>query len=161
MNYGKKFENNFKKGVGKELVRLYDTTNGYAGVKNPCDFIYYKYPYQYLFELKSVKGDRFDFSNITDNQKEQLDFYSHIKGCNPMVIVEFRDYKEVFMVPWSTIKRTMQNNKQSLNVDDCEIIVGISKLPVTYQRINFKLDKETFNSRIFLMAQLKECADNE
>ena len=55
----------------------------------------------------------------------------------------------------------MQNNKQSLNVDDCEIIVGISKLPVTYQRINFKLDKETFNSRIFLMAQLKECADNE
>ena len=26
MNYGKKFENNFKKGVGKELVRLYDTT---------------------------------------------------------------------------------------------------------------------------------------
>lgn len=161
MNYGKKFENNFKKGVGKELVRLYDTTNGYAGVKNPCDFIYYKYPYQYLFELKSVKGDRFDFSNITDNQKEQLDFYSHIKGCNPMVIVEFRDLKQVYMIPWSTIKRTMENNKQSLNVDDCEIIVGISKLPVTYQRINFKLDKETFNSRIFLMAQLKECADNE
>lgn len=161
MNYGKKFENNFKKGVGKELVRLYDTTNGYAGVKNPCDFIYYKYPYQYLFELKSVKGDRFDFSNITDNQKEQLDFYSRIKGCNPMVVVEFRDYKEVYMIPWSTIKRTMENNKQSLNVSDCEIIVGISKLPVTYQRINFKLDKETFNSRIFLMAQLKECADNE
>lgn len=161
MNYGKKFENNFKKGVGKELVRLYDTTNGYAGVKNPCDFIYYKYPYQYLFELKSVKGDRFDFSNITDNQKEQLDFYSHMKGCNPMVIVEFREHKQVYMIPWSTIKRTMENNKQSLNVSDCEIIVGISKLPVTYQRINFKLDKETFNSRIFLMAQLKECADNE
>ncbi len=161
MNYGKKFENNFKKGVGKELVRLYDTTNGYAGVKNPCDFIYYKYPYQYLFELKSVKGDRFDFSNITDNQKEQLDFYNHIKGCNPMIVVEFRDYKEIYMVPWNTIKRTMQNNKQSLNVDDCEIIVGISKLPVTYQRINFKLDKETFNSRIFLMAQLKECGNNE
>lgn len=60
MNYGKKFENNFKKGVGKELVRLYDTTNGYAGVKNPCDFIYYRYPFQYLFELKSVKGSRFD-----------------------------------------------------------------------------------------------------
>lgn len=161
MNYGKKFENNFKKGVGKELVRLYDTTNGYAGVKNPCDFIYYKYPYQYLFELKSVKGDRFDFSNITDNQKEQLDFHSHIQGCNPMVIVEFRDLKQVYMIPWSTIKRTMENNKQSLNVDDCEIIVGISKLPVTYQRINFTLDKQTFDSRLFLMAQLKECADNE
>ena len=161
MNYGKKFENNFKKGVGKELVRLYDTTNGYAGVKNPCDFIYYKYPYQYLFELKSVKGDRFDFSNITDNQKEQLDFYSHIQGCNPMVIVEFREHKQIYMIPWSTIKRTMKNNRQSLNVDDCEIIVGISKLPVTYQRINFTLNKETFDSRLFLMAQLKECADNE
>lgn len=161
MNYGKKFENNFKKGVGKELVRLYDTTNGYAGVKNPCDFIYYRYPFQYLFELKSVKGSRFDFSNITDNQKEQLDFYNHIKGCNPMVVVEFREHKQVYMIPWSTIKRTMENNRQSLTVNDCEIIVAISKLPVEYQRINFKLDKETFNSRIFLMAQLKECADNE
>jgi recombination protein U len=161
MNYGKKFENNFKKGVGKELVRLYDTTNGYAGVKNPCDFIYYRYPYQYLFELKSVKGSRFDFSNITDNQKEQLDFYSHIKGCNPMVVVEFRDYKEVYMIPWSTIKRTIANNKQSLTIHDCAVIVSVCRLPVEYQRINFKLDKETFNSRIFLMAQLKECADNE
>ena len=161
MNYGKKFENNFKKGVGKELVRLYDTTNGYAGVKNPCDFIYYKYPYQYLFELKSVKGNRFDFSNITDNQKEQLDFYSHIQGCNPMVVVEFREHKQVYMIPWSTIKRTMQNNRQSLTVDDCEIIVAISKLPVTYQRINFTLDKQTFDSRLFLMAQLKECSNNE
>ena len=161
MNYGKKFENNFKKGVGKELVRLYDTTNGYAGVKNPCDFIYYKYPYQYLFELKSVKGNRFDFSNITDNQKEQLDFYSHIQGCNPMVVVEFREHKQVYMIPWSTIKRTMKNNRQSLTVDDCEIIVAISKLPVTYQRINFTLNKETFDSRLFLMAQLKECSNNE
>ena len=161
MNYGKKFENNFKKGVGKELVRLYDTTNGYAGVKNPCDFIYYKYPYQYLFELKSVKGNRFDFSNITDNQKEQLDFYSHIQGCNPMVVVEFREHKQVYMIPWSTIKRTMKNNRQSLTVDDCEIIVAISKLPVTYQRINFTLNKETFDSRLFLMAQLKECCSDE
>lgn len=161
MNYGKKFENNFKKGVGKELVRLYDTTNGYAGVKNPCDFIYYKYPFQYLFELKSVKGSRFDFSNITDNQKEQLDFYSHIKGCNPMIVVEFREYKKIYMIPWSTIRRTMKNGRQSLTVDDCEVIVNIYQLPVEYQRINFKLTKETFDSRIFLMAQLKECGDNE
>lgn len=161
MNYGKKFENNFKKGVGKELVRLYDTTNGYAGVKNPCDFIYYRYPYQYLFELKSVKGSRFDFSNITDNQKEQLDFYSHIKGCNPMIVVEFRDYKEIFMIPWSAIRRKMEQGKQSLTITDCQIIVSVCRLPVEYQRINFKLDKDTFNSRIFLMAQLKECADNE
>lgn len=161
MNYGKKFENNFKKGVGKELIRLYDTTNGYAGVKNPCDFIYYRYPYQYLFELKSVKGSRFDFSNITSNQQEQLDFYSHIQGCNPMVIVEFRELKQIYILPWSVIKRTMENNRHSLTVADCEIIVSITKLPVTYQRINFTLDKQTFDSRLFLMAQLKECVDNE
>ena len=161
MNYGKKFENNFKKGVGKELVILYDTTNGYAGVKNPCDFIYYKYPFQYLFELKSVKGSRFDFSNITDNQKEQLDFYSHIKGCNPMIVVEFREHKKIYMIPWSTIRRRMEHDKQSLTITDCEIIVNVYQLPVEYQRINFKLNKETFDSRIFLMAQLKECGSGE
>ena len=161
MNYGKKFENNFKKGVGKELVRLYDTTNGYAGVKNPCDFIYYKYPFQYLFELKSVKGNRLDFSNITDNQKEQLDFYSHIKGCNPIIVVEFREYKKIYMIPWSTIRRRMEHGKQSLTITDCEIIVNVYQLPVEYQRINFRLNKETFDSRIFLMAQLKECGSGE
>ena len=78
-----------------------------------------------------------------------------------MIVVEFREYKEIFMIPWSTIKRRMEHNKQSLTITDCQIIVNICKLPVEYQRINFKLNKETFDSRIFLMAQLKECGDNE
>ena len=65
------------------------------------------------------------------------------------------------MIPWSTVKRTMENGRQSLTITDCEIIVNVYQLPVEYQRINFKLNKETFDSRIFLMAQLKECGSGE
>ena len=41
---GKMFEEDFKKGAelcGNEVKfsRLYDTTNGFRGVANPCDFI--------------------------------------------------------------------------------------------------------------------------
>ena len=64
MNYGKIWENDFKKALGQTCIRLYDTTNGYAGVKNPCDFVYYLYPYYFLFELKSTQGDSLPFSNI-------------------------------------------------------------------------------------------------
>ena len=55
MNDGKRWEQNFKDSLGLSCIRLYDTTNGFSGVRNPCDFIYYRYPYQYLFELKSTK----------------------------------------------------------------------------------------------------------
>lgn len=156
---GKRFETNLKQSIGDSLIRLYDTTNGFAGVKNPCDFIYYTYPYMYLLELKSIKGDSFPFSIITDNQKTQLEYFSHIKGVNPLIVVEFREHQRVFAIPWSVIRRTMEH-KQHLSIKDCEVIVNVGELPVKYQRINFKLDKETFDSRIFLMAQLKECGNN-
>lgn len=156
---GKRFETNLKQSIGDSLIRLYDTTNGFAGVKNPCDFIYYTYPYMYLLELKSIKGDSFPFSIITDNQKTQLEYFSHIKGVNPLIVVEFREHQRVFAIPWSVIRRTMRH-KQHLSIKDCEVIVSVGELPVKYQRINFKLDKETFDSRIFLMAQLKECGNN-
>ena len=69
MSPGKRWEQDFRKSIDDiSCIRLYDTTNGYAGVKNPCDFIYYVYPNMYVMELKSVKGKSFGFDNITDYQ---------------------------------------------------------------------------------------------
>ena len=99
MNEGKKFENNFKKSLGDYCIRLYDTTNGFAGVKNPCDFLYYFYPLLAMFELKSVKEDKLYFSAITDNQWEQLTMHSKNFGTVAGVCVEFRSVLEAYFIP--------------------------------------------------------------
>ena len=93
MNDGKRFEADFRLSVGRYAIRLYDTTTGYSGVKNPCDFIYHTSPYLNLLELKSVKGKRLDYSIISENQKEQLTFFLSAKYVNPVILVEFRDFK--------------------------------------------------------------------
>ncbi len=89
MSSGKNFEKDFSDSFkGKErarILRLYDTTNGFHGITNPCDFIYYNYPYLAYLELKSVKDNRLPFSNITDRQWEELSFRNKI---NNKVVLE-------------------------------------------------------------------------
>lgn len=153
---GKRFETNLKQSIGDSLIRLYDTTNGFAGVKNPCDFIYYTYPYMYLLELKSIKGDSFSFSIITDNQKTQLEYFSHIKGVNPLIVVEFREHQRVFAIPWSVIRRTMEH-KQHLSIKDCEVIVNVGELPVHYKKVNFTLEKSLFDFHLRILGELNMC----
>ena len=95
MDQGKRLEKNVKESL-PGIIRLYDTTNGYAGIKNPCDFIYYNYPFQYLIECKSVAETTLYFSAITENQHEQLDYYDHIFGVTSIVLVEFRKVKKCY-----------------------------------------------------------------
>lgn len=68
-NYGKKFEDIIKYSMmnvqGVDVQRLYDTTNGYIGVKQPADFIVYKYPHQYYIECKCTWENTFHKSYLT------------------------------------------------------------------------------------------------
>ena len=81
-NYkGKSWEEDFKssfKGTKYEkgLMRLYDSTSGFAGVSTPCDFIMYSYPNFFMFELKAVQDKRLDFAKIRPNQIEGLSKWS-------------------------------------------------------------------------------------
>ena len=68
-NYGKKFETKFKEDweqfvPNSLLVRLYDTTNGYMGIKNLSDYIGYKKPNMFIMELKSLQGNTFSLKKI-------------------------------------------------------------------------------------------------
>ena len=57
VNRGKDFEGQihtgFDKVRGVSIDRLPDPMAGYAGIKNICDFIVYRYPLQYYIECKS------------------------------------------------------------------------------------------------------------
>lgn len=95
VNRGKQFEEQIKKAFidvqGTSILRLPDNMSGYKGSKNPCDFIVYKYPYQYMIECKSCHGIRFPFSNITEFQYDSLKHFSQIKGVVAGYMIWFID----------------------------------------------------------------------
>lgn len=153
MNEGKRWEDNFRKGMTKRCIRLYDTTNGFAGVKNPCDFLYYLYPYQFMFECKSVKGQRLGYSYITKNQWENLQFFNGVYGVNPMIAVEFREVNRAFVIPFSYILRTHAQGKKSVTVLDCENSQVIQEIPCDYKRTNCTIRLQEFQLILLGMAE--------
>ena len=58
--------------TGYGIDRIPDQLSGYAGSKNICDFICYKYPYIFYIEVKSTIHERFDFSALSEYQRSNL-----------------------------------------------------------------------------------------
>ena len=95
VNRGKQFEEvvrrAFEQVTDTSVIRLHDQTNGYLGSKNHCDFIVYRMPLEYHIECKSIHGNTFPFSNITDNQFKGLLEKSKIKGVVAGLIIWWVD----------------------------------------------------------------------
>ncbi|NRD76616.1 Holliday junction resolvase RecU [Bacillus sp. BRMEA1] len=104
-NAGKQFERDFYASVPADLFfyRLKDDSLGYLNVKNPCDFILYKYPTIYLFELKSHKGKSIPFSALQPFQVESLYQYSKVDGVKAGFVFNFRDVNETYFVDAVTV----------------------------------------------------------
>ena len=89
-NRGKQFEQKIRQAFLKvpnvSVDRINDQTTHYKGSTNICDFIVYKKPYEYYIECKSVHGNTFPFSNITDTQWQGLLEKSKINGVVAGVI---------------------------------------------------------------------------
>lgn len=122
MSVGKHFEEDFQKSFTEEhearILRLYDTTNGYAGVANPCDFVYYAYPRIGFFELKSTQGNRLSFNNITERQWQGLDVRSKLKGCIAAILIQYRDQREGFLVPIQVLEYIKYRGEKSIHIND-------------------------------------------
>lgn len=144
-NEGKRWERNFKKSI-PGIIRLYDTTSGYSGVKNPCDFVYYLYPFQYLFECKSVEGTKLYFSAITENQHEQLDYYDHIYGVTSLIAVEFREIKKCYLIPYKVIKRLNESGEKSIDYITADKLEDVYEIPAVYKRTNCRINLEEFQN---------------
>lgn len=153
MTPGKRWEQNIKDSLGKMCVRLYDTTNGFSGIKNPCDFIYYTYPNIVYIEAKSTQGKRLSFSNITDNQLTELDYFSTQQGVVAGVAIEFRDYKEGYFVPIQLIHKIIQSGKKSIDLDTCRTNISITNMGLNYAKVNCKFDSDKFNKELKVRAE--------
>lgn len=155
MSVGKHFEEDFQKSFTKgheaRVLRLYDTTNGYAGVANPCDFVYYAYPRIGFFELKSTKGNRLPFSNLTDKQWQGLSERSKLEGVIAAVLIQYRDLREGFLVPIQVLEGIKYRGEKSIHINDARKF-GMP-LNLIYRRTRCGLDPDVFMSN-FLTYEL-------
>ena len=115
---------------GYNIYRIKDQMSGLEGSKNPADFVFYKYPYQYWIESKATYEDRFEFSMITDHQYSELMKYSKIHGVYGLVIVLFAAYQRAFILDIRDIDKLIkEEDKHSLNIKK------IDKWKIKYKEI--------------------------
>ena len=120
-NRGKQFEGVIKQAFerirGVSVDRIPDQTNGYKNSSNVCDFMVYKYPYQYYIECKSVHGNTFPLSNVSKNQREGMLKKSKIMGVVAGVIIWWIDRDVTKFIPIQVIEHERVAGAKSLRYD--------------------------------------------
>lgn len=145
VNRGKKFESiiqqAFEQTKGVAITRLHDQTTGFKGSVNPCDFIVYHKPYLFPIECKSIHGNTFPFSNITDFQWKSLLEMSTVKGVIAGVIVWFVDHDVTMFYNIKGLKVLKDAEYKSIKYS--EELFGIPIIGKK-KRVFFEYDIQTF-----------------
>ena len=97
---GKRFEEDIRASIPPEFFveRYKDDTAGFKGVANPADFRIYKYPFTFLWELKSHKGKSIPLAKIRNSQlKEMRKAHPH-RGVYCGFILNYRDLEETYYI---------------------------------------------------------------
>lgn len=126
-NRGKQFEDvikdnllNVNEVVGRKVVdvqRLYDTTNGFSGVRQPSDFSVFLFPHQYYLECKSTHAHTLNQSYIT--QITELEKKAKVEGVIAGVFIWFEEDDITVFVPVETLVNHFYNrNKKSVAVKE-------------------------------------------
>ncbi|GAB6152898.1 hypothetical protein JCM17380_16480 [Desulfosporosinus burensis] len=121
VNEGKKFEKDIKNSIPADVYcyRIKDDGMNFLGVANICDFIVYKYPFLYLWELKSHKGKCIPFSAIREQQLIMLDKIDP-KGVSTGFILNFRDWGETYWVETRKLQCLKgKEERKSISLDWC------------------------------------------
>lgn len=120
-NYGKDFEEEIKKAFLREpfvdVQRLYDTTNGFTGIKQPSDFIVYKYPYQYYIECKTTWENTLRKDKLT--QLDTLLKKQEVPGVVAGFMVWYIKHDTTVFIPVATVYRHLLKYK-SINIKDIQ-----------------------------------------
>lgn len=122
---GKKAESKIKEWLnhpeeGFCFDRLPDQMNGFYGSQNICDFMLFRRPNFYYIESKATEADRFDFSMISDYQRDHMLEKSTIEGVYSYVIVLFASYQRAFILNIQDIVDLIHLGTKSLNIKKIE-----------------------------------------
>ena len=117
-NLGKKFElkvrEDLRKIDGISSDRLVDAQNGFFGVRNVSDLIFYRFPFICYGEIKSHKGNTFPIENLT--QYDKLLEKKGIKGVRAGVILWLIDHNHVIWIPIETFEKMKSDGLKSFNI---------------------------------------------
>ena len=97
---GKRFEEDIRASIPPEffIERYKDDTAGFKGVANPADFRIYKYPYTFLWELKTHKGKSIPLAKIRNSQlKGMRKAYPHY-GVYCGFLLNYRELEETYYI---------------------------------------------------------------
>jgi len=161
MNTGKRFENNFRLSIPKDVYfyRFRDSASSWGGnntvrfsPSNICDCMLYDGNNLYLLELKSTKGSSLSFNNIRTNQLEELYNVKKYHNIIAGFIINFSDKDRCFYISidyaYNYIKNTLiyeEYNRKSIPITfleqhGLEIEVNKKKVNSTYNISKFLKD---------------------
>ena len=118
LNKGKQWEAKVKEDFSKlpysTIDRIYDVTTGHKSISNISDFIGYKFPNIFYIEAKSIKGNTFPLTNLT--QYDKLCAKVGIPGVRAGVILWAIEKKIVLYIPINTFTKIKAAGKKSFNL---------------------------------------------
>jgi recombination protein U len=146
-NDGKKFEEDFRRSTPPEVYvhRVKDAGSDKThlrGVKNECDFIFYRYPWMYLLEMKSHKGKSIPFGALTAEQIEGLSEHAIRPGVKAGFVFNYRELGETYYVPAVDVAEYMcYTERQSFPVDWCRQVGRRVDQRLVRTRYRYDVDK--------------------
>ena len=150
-NRGKQFEAIIKSVASKSpdvsIDRLIDPTMGYVGIANICDFILYKYPYEYYLECKAITKNTLNYKgHISQTQWDGLLEKSKIPGVMAGILVWFIDWDKTLFIPIQYLEESRLKGDKSFNIKSSDIkhfvLMGKKK------RVFFDYDFKSFMKEI-------------
>lgn len=159
---GKIFEEEIKASFPEDFYveRYKDDTAGFYGVSNPADYRIYRYPFTFLFELKSHKGKSLPLNKIRLNQVKGLYRASQYKGIYCGFLLNFRDIEETYyitvkdvvaeyyIVKDGKVDSVREDGRKSIPVDWCKEN-GI-RVQQTKKRVRYSYNLREFLRRYFI-----------
>ena len=150
-NYGKEFEERFKKDFcdtfpNEFILRLKDNTSRYKGSsRNPCDFLTHVESILYMLEVKCHYGNTFPFQDL--RQYNDLITYLGLKNVEIGVIIWFIDHDDCLYVPIETIQKMKANGDKSVNINKLKDY-KVVHVPSTKMRVFLKSDYSFMKDKI-------------
>ena len=156
VNRGKQFEDIIQKAMEEVkdtvVVRLHDQTTGFAGSKNPCDYVVFHSPLFYAIECKSVHGNTLPFSNITDYQWQSLLEMSNNSNVVAGILCWWVDKDVTRFIPIHLLEDKKKCGFKSIRYDDDLKIMHLGSSRVyscvditgNKKRVFFEYDVEQF-----------------
>ena len=145
-NRGKQFENIVKECLqrvpGVSIDRVHDQMTGYLGSSaNICDFIAYKKPLQVYIECKSVHGNTFTLSGITDKQWNGLLEKSKLDGVKAGVLIWFVEHDKTLFYPIKVLQAVKEAGLKSVRPDPFSFPpYKVIEIPGKKKRVFFDYD---------------------